>query len=115
VWRVSNKGTEAVLHSFGSEGASDGAYPYAGVIMDAKGDLYGDTNEGGASGVGTVYELNKKGRLTLLHSFAGWDGAYPMGGLIRDAEGNLYGTTWEGSSGHGCFEGCGTVWAITKQ
>ncbi len=116
VWRVSKKGTETVLHSFAG-GAPDGAYPLAGVLMDAKGNLYGNTEEGGTSGIGTLYELNNEGALTLLHSFAGGasDGAYPIGGLIRDGDGNIYGTTQEGGSGNGCFDGCGTVWRITKQ
>ena len=104
---MSKKGTETVLHNFAG-GSSDGEYPVAGVILDAKGDLYGDTEEGGAYGYGTVYELNKKGTLTLLHSFAGSDGEYPVGGLIRDTKGNLYGTTSEGGS-----NGFGTVWKLT--
>jgi len=107
VWKVGEKGTETVLHNFAG-GSSDGAYPYAGVIMDAMGNFYGDTAYGGSSGDGTVYELNKKGKLTLLHSFAGSDGESPIGGLIRDAKGNLYGTAYEGGS-----DLYGTVWKLT--
>jgi len=107
VWKVSQSGTETVLHNFAG-GMSDGANPYAGVIMDAKGNLYGDTDEGGASGDGTVYELNKKGTLTVLHSFAGSDGAYPYDNLIRDAKGNFYGTASEGGN-----DSDGTVWKLS--
>jgi len=107
VWKVSQSGTETVLHNFAG-GMSDGANPYAGVIMDAKGNLYGDTDEGGASGDGTVYELNKKGTLTVLHSFAGLDGAYPYDNLIRDAKGNFYGTASEGGN-----DSDGTVWKLS--
>lgn len=109
VWKVSSKGTETVLHNFAG-GSSDGAGPYTGVIMDATGNLYGDTYGGGTYGLGTVYELNTKGALTLLHSFAGYpsDGANPMGGVIRDTKGNLYGTTLMGGN-----IGCGTVWKLT--
>jgi len=107
VWKVSKKGTETVLHNLAG-GSSDGAYPVAGVILDAKGHLYGDTEEGGAYGYGTVYELRKKA-LTLLHSFAGSDGEYPVGGLIRDNKGNLYGTTYIG----GNPQWVGTVWKLT--
>jgi len=108
VWKVSEKGTFTVLHNFAG-GATDGAYPYAGVILDAKGNLYGATETGGTSDTGTVYKLSKTGTLTLLHSFAGSDGAYPDGGLIWDAKGDLYGTAVEGGSG-----GYGTVWKLTK-
>jgi uncharacterized repeat protein (TIGR03803 family) len=110
VWKLGKKGTETVLHNFAG-GSSDGAYPWAGVVLDAKGNFYGDTNEGGASGDGTVYELNGKGTLTLLHSFAFSDGETPQGGVIRDATGNLYGTGTYGGSGCG-VEGCGTVWKL---
>jgi len=108
VWKVSKKGTETLLHSFAG-GASDGAAPLSSVILDAKGNLFGDTQEGGASGVGTVYELSKKGTLIVLHSFSGSDGDYLFGGVIQDAKGNLYGTAPEGGS-----SGYGTVWKITK-
>jgi uncharacterized repeat protein (TIGR03803 family) len=94
---------ETVLHVFAG-GASDGAYPYAGVILDANGNLYGTTEEGGASNLGTVYELSGK-TITLLHSFDGSDGEYPVGGVIQDTSGNLYGTAEAGGS-----SGYGTVW-----
>jgi uncharacterized repeat protein (TIGR03803 family) len=113
VWKVNTKGKETVLHTF-SGGASDGAEPIAGLIMDAKGNLYGDTYQGGTANLGTAYKLNKKGTLTVLHSFTGSDGDYPYSGLIRDAKGTLYGTTLYGGSGTGCQNGCGTVWTITK-
>jgi uncharacterized repeat protein (TIGR03803 family) len=107
VWKVTKKGAETVLHNFAG-GSSDGAYPYAGVIMDAKGNFYGDTAYGGSSGDGAVYKLNKKGKLTLLHSFAGSDGQLPIATLVRDAKGNFYSTAYEGGS----YE-YGTVWKMT--
>ncbi len=108
VWKVNKKGTETVLHNFAG-GSSDGEYPVAGVIMDAKGNLCGDTSTGGASNFGIVYEVNRKGTLTLLHSFTGSpDGKFLDGGLIQDGKGNLYGTTLNGGTG-----GYGTVWKLT--
>jgi uncharacterized repeat protein (TIGR03803 family) len=109
VWKISKKGKETVLHNFAG-GSSDGANPIAGVILDAKGNLYGQTSGGGTSGDGTVYKLNTKGTLTLLHSFDGSDGKEPWGGLVvRDTKGNLYGTAVDGGTGS-----YGTVWQITK-
>jgi uncharacterized repeat protein (TIGR03803 family) len=113
VWKVGKNGKETVLHTFAG-GSSDGAEPIAGLIMDAAGNLYGDTYQGGSANLGTVYKLNKKGTLTLLHTFTGSDGSYPYSGLVRDAAGNLYGTTLYGGSGQSCRNGCGTVWQITK-
>jgi len=107
VWKVSKKGTETVLHNFTGK-SSDGAYPYAGVMMDAKGNFYGDTEEGGLASDGTVYEMSKTGTITLLHTFIGSDGANLFGGLLRDSKGNFYGTTYQGGSSRS-----GTVWKLT--
>ncbi len=106
VWKVT-KGKETVLHNFAG-GSSDGSNPYAGVILDPQGNLYGTTSEGGGSGDGVVYELSKGGTLSLLHVFTGPDGSLPYGGLLRDAKGNLYGTADGGGS-----SGNGTVWKLT--
>ncbi len=102
--------TETVLHSFGS--GTDGQYPEAGFIMDASGNLYGTTYQGGSSGYGTVFELVKGASgytETVLNSFTGTNGQYPEAGLIMDASGNLYGTTYGG----GTAGGYGTVFEIT--
>ncbi len=48
--------TETVLYSF--TGGSDGVNPWAGLIMDSKGNLYGTTMFGGSLGAGTVFELS---------------------------------------------------------
>jgi uncharacterized repeat protein (TIGR03803 family) len=59
--------------------------------------LYGTTQDGGASGVGTVFKLNTKGQETVLYSFCSQPGCAdegcPVAGLARDSAGNLYGTT----------------------
>ena len=77
--------------------------------MDAVGNLYGDTETGGVANVGTVYEISKSGRFTLLHSFDGTDGKYPYGSFAQNAKGTLFGTTQNGGT-----IGYGTVWKITK-
>ncbi len=104
--------TEKVLHSFNG---TDGAYPYAGLIFDAAGNLYGTTVRGGIHDDGAVFELTPKegGGWTekVLHSFGnGTDGVYPFAGLIFDAAGNLYGTTYEGG-----IHGYGTVFELTPE
>jgi uncharacterized repeat protein (TIGR03803 family) len=110
VFSLDSTGEETVLHSFASN--PDGADPYGGLIRDADGTLYGTTVFGGAAGgYGTVFELDKAGKLTLLHSFAGTpDGEDPYGGLVRDADGNLYGTSVYG----GTAGGYGTVFKLNK-
>ena len=99
--------TESVLFSFNW---SDGALPYAGLIVDKQGNMYGTTSSGGSgSGAGAVFELTPAGTETILYSFGNLnDGQYPMGTLVQDASGNLYGTTeWGGTSGQG------TVFKVT--
>jgi uncharacterized repeat protein (TIGR03803 family) len=99
---------EKVIYSFGSV-ANDGNGPYAGVIFDSSGNLYGTTSMGGAFNAGIVYALTSSGTETILHSFgATGDGSVPYSGLIRDSKGNLYGTT----SGGGKY-GMGTIFKVT--
>ena len=111
VFKLSSKGKLTLLHSFG--GTPDGEDPYAGVLRDKTGNLYGTTLYGGTSGgFGTVFKLDTKGVLTLLHSFAGTpDGEDPQSGLLRDATGNLYGTTQYG----GTNGGFGTVFKLSPK
>jgi uncharacterized repeat protein (TIGR03803 family) len=113
--------TETILYSF-TDG-KDGSQPWAGLIFDSAGNLYGTTYRGGAFNAGTVYELTPgQGGTwteTVLYSFAsGTDGEGPQSDLTFDQTGNIYGTTNNGGSpGNGIvFEltpGQGGVWSET--
>jgi uncharacterized repeat protein (TIGR03803 family) len=89
--------TETVLYTFCSlQNCDDGEYPYAGLVFDGNGNLYGTTVEGGVADYGVVFELTPgSGGWTerVLHSFDYHDGAEPLGRLAFDKVGNLYGTT----------------------
>src|SRR5580700_2417129 len=96
VYKVDPSGRETVLHRFKG---SDGSGPYAGVIRDSAGNLYGTTYAGGAANAGVVYKLDAAGAFTVLYSFTGGaDGANPYAGVILDSAGNLYGTTEGGGT-----------------
>ena len=122
VFKVDTTGGE-MLHIFTGTGG-DGAYPRAGLVLDAQGNLYGTTWAGGDPacesdgiyGCGTVFKVDTTGEETVLYSFTGTggDGAYPRAGLVRDAQGNLYGTTYAGGD-PACIAGtgCGTVFKLT--
>jgi uncharacterized repeat protein (TIGR03803 family) len=95
-----NTGGNRVLYSFA--GGADGATPYAGLIRDAAGNLYGTTDAGGAYGAGTVFKVGPGGKESVLYSFTGGtDGEQPRAALGRDSAGNLYGTTYRGGAGYG--------------
>ncbi len=118
VFKLSKTGKETVLYAF--KGGPDGANPYAGVIRDAYGNLFGTTWIGGdvscdsGAGCGTVFKLSRTGKETVMYSFKGApDGAFPYAGVIRDEKGNLYGTTKHGGSGE-CDNGCGTVFKLSE-
>ena len=107
VYKLAPDGTETVLYAF--TGGNDGNYPYAGLVIDKKGNLYGTTVYGGTDGNGVVFELAPNGIETVLHSFTGGnDGANPYCDLIRDKAGNLYCTASEGGAG-----GAGVVFQLT--
>ena len=163
--------TGQYLYAFPVRDPDAGSTPYGGLVFDASGNLYGTTVNGGANGVGTIYELSPSGsgwsesvlfsftgnypgpkyglaidaagnlygttfqggahqngsvfRLsytngqwvyTDLHDFAGGaDGLFPLGGVAIDANGNLFGTTEIGGNltGDCAPDGCGVVWEIT--
>ena len=117
------KWTEKTLHGF--KGATDGANPNGGLVLDSKGAIYGTTLSGGNSnckttysvGCGTTFKLNApttKGGAwteTMLHRFKdGTDGAGPNGGLIFDAKGALCGT-----AGGGGTQGLGVVFQLAAK
>jgi uncharacterized repeat protein (TIGR03803 family) len=121
------------IYQFG--GVPDGANPFGGLVISAKGILYGTTASGGKvnasaepcaryiegsvqPGCGVVFRLAPSGgpiwTETVLYSFLGYpkDGSYPMDTLVVDSKGDLYGTTDLGPLGGGTvFELKGTAYA----
>lgn len=92
VFRLDKTGKETILHTFTGTEQLDGAWPYAGLVRDEKGNLYSTTASGGAPrGYGTVFKLDKTGRETVLHRFSGWSASGPVAGVIRDDASNIYG------------------------
>jgi uncharacterized repeat protein (TIGR03803 family) len=106
VFKVDPSGNETLLYAFRGgyqvPGGADGGGPYAGVIRDSAGNLYGTTADGGPAGRGVVYKLDPAGIETVLYSFTGGaDGSQPQAGVIRDSAGSLYGTTSYGGKNSG--------------
>jgi uncharacterized repeat protein (TIGR03803 family) len=113
-----------LLYAFNSTGPS-GHYPIGKLALDAQGNLYGTTAEGGntvqgcpPAGCGVVFELSPPSNgvglwtETVLYTFCSEenciDGATPQAGMIFDSVGNLYGTTFVGGA-----QGVGTVFELS--
>ncbi|HEX3665067.1 MAG TPA: choice-of-anchor tandem repeat GloVer-containing protein [Rhizomicrobium sp.] len=115
IYKLAPGGAESVLYAFQNDQYGD--EPSSGVIIDSKGNLYGEAGGGNpagcVSGCGLVFELAPEGGMNVLYAFQGGsDGFGPSGGLIMDGMGDLYGTTERGG-GTGCDGfGCGTVFKI---
>jgi uncharacterized repeat protein (TIGR03803 family) len=96
----------SVLYNFEGSPAGDACFPqYEELAFDKAGDIYGVTDQCGAYGFGTVFELSpSNGRWTesVVYSFCPVspcpDGALPYGGVAVDAMGNLFGTAAAGGN-----------------
>ena len=102
-------GTFSPLYNFGSQ-SGDPEYIFGDAVPDPSGNWYGAGEEGGADGVGALWEVNSSGTETVLYSFTGGtDGAYPfLANLHRDKAGDLFGVAESGGSG-----GCGTLYEFS--
>jgi uncharacterized repeat protein (TIGR03803 family) len=109
-------------------GGADGGNPYAGVVFDSAGNLYGTTLHGGqftqggycrdSSYCGVVYKLTPSPWTeSVVWTFTGaGDGANPYAPVILDSAGNIYGVNIVGGNLSDCGgTGCGTVYELTPQ
>lgn len=119
VFKINTQSREIILHTFTGTRELDGAFPYASLVADANGNLYGTTKLGGAptcitapipgllpqaqpeintGGCGTVFKINRRGKERILHRFSDWvGGVWPQYPLIFDDAGNLYGAAGGGN------------------
>lgn len=112
----------SVVYNF--TGGADGANPWAGLTIDAAGNIYGTTLNGGSAhgnGFGVVFQLkpSKSGfTFNSIYSFTGGaDGAGPVARVVLGSNGALYGTAHAGGQLN-CgvpgfqYDGCGTVFKL---
>jgi len=122
VFKLDTAGVFTVLLLF--PGYGKGAYPVGRLIRDdVNGSLHGATPYNGPSGspVGSIFDLDTSGKLTVMHYFwGGQSGGFPNAGVL-DLGGVLYGTTLEGGDenchwGSGGDQGvtCGVLYQIGK-
>jgi uncharacterized repeat protein (TIGR03803 family) len=112
LFKLAPDGTFAILHTF--SGGRDGAVPTAAALtLDARGTIYGLTEQGGIANGGTAYRF-RNGKMKVLHSFGvGSDSSWPQSGLLLQPDGSLVGTANQGG-GAGCSQsgGCGTIFRL---
>jgi len=99
------------LHSFCAlSHCNDGAVVTSGLTMDASGNLFGVTLQGGYHDCGTLFELGgaKHQTFATLRTFHPRSGAAPLGALALGPSGELIGTLSEGGRNSG-----GVVFSLT--
>src|SRR5260370_32217705 len=92
IFRIATTGLEALLYTFGS----DGANPDSTMILSTDGNFYGTTYLGGSSNDGVLFRIAPNGSsYTVLHEFSvGFDRANPAPAPIQASDGNIYGVTY---------------------
>jgi uncharacterized repeat protein (TIGR03803 family) len=116
VYGIATSGAEQVLHAFA--GSSDGAVPYAALLL-VNGKFLSTTTEGGGntssnctSGCGTIFSVTTAGETSVLYAFEPNVGRMPEAGLLS-VNGTLYGTTTQRQA-HPCHRGsCAVLFAFT--
>ena len=115
---------ETILYTF--TGGADGGNPQGAVALDAAGNIYGTTFNGGANSStdgGVIYQLSYSPRSnswieTVLFDFSTTTtavGFNPTGAVVFDSAGNLYGVTQSGGAGMAQFcgdPGCGVAFQL---
>jgi len=107
MFKITPAGAETLLHSF--MGGSDGSLPQSSLIQASDGNLYGTTENSGASLSGSFVMFTLTGTETTVYSFNSVaEGQKPVG-VMQANDGNFYGTTNQGGA-----SGNGTVFKITR-
>jgi uncharacterized repeat protein (TIGR03803 family) len=110
VFKLNPSGQGSVLHSFD---INDGWGP-VGIVVDPAGNVYGATEDGGATDGGALFKIDPAGDEKLLFSFPnGTFGIDPASGVIAGGNRYLYGTTNYGGTGGGGLGRWGVVYSIS--
>ncbi len=126
IFKKPASGKLEVLHRFAYTGSAGGANPTHAVTMDAAGNIYVTTENGGpslcssdesqeavtmvAKGCGEILRLDPTGKNTAHYGLIPLNGVDPRSSLILDSAGNLYGTTFYGGQ-----YGFGTVFMLDPE
>jgi uncharacterized repeat protein (TIGR03803 family) len=88
---------QTLVEFTGTTGPHKGSSPEARLTMDTHGVLWGSTSRGGATDLGTIFNITQAGVLDTVVEFTGATGSHPGGdpdeALLLDGDGNFYGTS----------------------
>ena len=107
VFQMTPAGAVTTLYLF-SDAGTGGYFPAAAPAQGPDGSLYGTTEDGGANGWGTIFNITTNGVLTTVATFMGGDGGAPARTMTLGTDGNFYGTTFDGGA-----NGDGEVFRVT--
>jgi uncharacterized repeat protein (TIGR03803 family) len=111
IFKITPSGTFTVLRNL--NGTTDGNGPSAPLFQATNGILYGVTNIGGSSNLGTLFSITTGGTLNVLVNFTGTNGSGPNSPLKQNTNGILYGDTLQGGDLSLCSgTGCGVFYSL---
>src|ERR1700723_964733 len=114
VFKLTNKGGSWKEKALVTFHGANGSNPFAGLIRDSNGVLYGTTWTGDAYNGGNVFALYRsrgKWVSSTIWAFGGTsgDGTPPECDLVMDKSGNIFGTTYAGGTAN-----AGTVFELSN-
>ncbi|MHB8259709.1 MAG: T9SS type A sorting domain-containing protein [Bacteroidia bacterium] len=106
-----NSSTNVYTKKLDFAGTPNGSYPQGSLMQASDGMLYGMANQGGAIGMGVLFQYNPSTNVyTKKLDFAGAsNGSTPYGDLMQASDGMLYGMTYAGGTSTNCTGGCGAL------
>lgn len=95
-----NPASSSYLKKFDFEVITSGRSPNGSLIQATNGKLYGMTERGGASDMGSLFEYDPNTDVFIKKiNFTGTiNGSYPKGSLVQASNGKIYGMTSEGGA-----------------
>ncbi len=107
IFKITKAGAYTVVRNFSA--ATDGGYPYSGLMQDTDDNFYGITRSGGSKSGGTIYKLTTAGVYTVIHPIDYYnEGNTSSSVLVKADDGSFYAMTSLG----GTFD-CGIIFKTT--
>jgi uncharacterized repeat protein (TIGR03803 family) len=120
VFKITPQGSVSTLYSFCADGqfcVTDGALPFAGLVLGSDGNFYGAATSEGEHAAGTLFRITPQGQFTVVYNFCSLsncsDGSMPSSTLVQGTDGALYSATAQGGNTACLGTGCGTVFRFS--